>query len=815
MKALGAKGHLYLSAPGGYGKTIAARQWLAAARGKSAVLVVGEAENDAGLFHKRLATVLTGLASGKKPPKSTAESLTLEGLLTLIRALPKRGVRSCLFIDDFHVIKNNDILHGMALVARQLPGYITCLLAGRGPCPPLLFLTGRFAIIDQDDLLFSPAEVEWLGAEKDHYLEPGHIQTLLDITGGWAMYLAAILSDQGASGGVRWEKLPPSLSQYLKTQVWEKWSPETQALLLRLSIPRKLGPELAKRLSGRADGGSLLENLAWRENTFLAKESGDSWCFHDVFHDFLSGLAGHILGADETRRLNGIAAEWYYEQGDYYESVKHFIVNGNHAGISHCMVATTLYSGVMGAMSVINRLEFFRRHILSLPASFIAENPYLISKCAVAAYYDGDIDGYFRHVDMLYGKQDEIFTRHFNLIETYIFATTFDPRITLKDCAKRVLKQTATLPARPGKAAQTTSITQTLPFFHRSMRDFSEYHQLKEADLKMLGNSFGGIIGSDYAVMERLIIAGLRYERGELLEALYQSMAALRICGPDTHPEALFSTQALLAAVLYATGAVHEADRVMEKATANAESHEFLRANGHAFQTMHRIQKGETNAAREWLGVYQGHPDRLPFYQVCRHFATLRSYIALEDHAAAVALGRRLLALVTQYRRPLDQIETGLLLALALWQDGQKEEAARHLTQSATLACSHGFTQLFVNEGKALLPLLVAEPSPHRHCGPAPQSLPKIRLTHFFQSIKKDICQRQGLNPGAAPDPSLTARQREMLIFLESGLSYGQIATATGLTRGTVKVHVLALYKRLGVHDATAAVTQARMLGII
>jgi len=54
-----------------------------------------------------------------------------------------------------------------------------------------------------------------------------------------------------------------------------------------------------------------------------------------------------------------------------------------------------------------------------------------------------------------------------------------------------------------------------------------------------------------------------------------------------------------------------------------------------------------------------------------------------------------------------------------------------------------------------------------------------------------------------------------MLIFLESGLSYGQIATATGLTRGTVKVHVLALYKRLGVHDATAAVTQARMLGII
>ncbi len=69
---------------------------------------------------------------------------------------------------------------------------------------------------------------------------------------------------------------------------------------------------------------------------------------------------------------------------------------------------------------------------------------------------------------------------------------------------------------------------------------------------------------------------------------------------------------------------------------------------------------------------------------------------------------------------------------------------------------------------------------------------------------------------GTAAEPAirnLTPRQRDVLEALTQGQSNKRIAQALGLAEGTVRVHVTAILKSLGVKNRTeAAITAARML---
>lgn len=71
----------------------------------------------------------------------------------------------------------------------------------------------------------------------------------------------------------------------------------------------------------------------------------------------------------------------------------------------------------------------------------------------------------------------------------------------------------------------------------------------------------------------------------------------------------------------------------------------------------------------------------------------------------------------------------------------------------------------------------------------------------------------------AAPSPTgeaatLTERQRDVLRLLARGLPNKLIARDLGLTEGTVKVHLLAIFRALGARNRTDAVLIAQRLGL-
>jgi DNA-binding NarL/FixJ family response regulator len=61
--------------------------------------------------------------------------------------------------------------------------------------------------------------------------------------------------------------------------------------------------------------------------------------------------------------------------------------------------------------------------------------------------------------------------------------------------------------------------------------------------------------------------------------------------------------------------------------------------------------------------------------------------------------------------------------------------------------------------------------------------------------------------PGSFNEAKLTGRQKEVLDLLAAGKSNKQIAWALGISEGTVKVHVNAAFRVLGVHNRVNATT--------
>jgi len=63
---------------------------------------------------------------------------------------------------------------------------------------------------------------------------------------------------------------------------------------------------------------------------------------------------------------------------------------------------------------------------------------------------------------------------------------------------------------------------------------------------------------------------------------------------------------------------------------------------------------------------------------------------------------------------------------------------------------------------------------------------------------------------GTAARPELSPRELQVLSLVSEGLANKQIGRALGITERTVKVHLVNVFRRIGVSDRTSAALWAR-----
>jgi LuxR family maltose regulon positive regulatory protein len=155
-------------------------------------------------------------------------------------------------------------------------------------------------------------------------------------------------------------------------------------------------------------------------------------------------------------------------------------------------------------------------------------------------------------------------------------------------------------------------------------------------------------------------------------------------------------------------------------------------------------------------------------------------------------------------------IELLVLLATTLRAQGRTDEAMTTLQRALSLGEPEGFVRIFVDAGEPMAELL--------RSALARQIMPDYvsgLLAAFGAPAGRD-----GSTPFSSPrvkptrEP-VTGRELEVLRLLAAGESNKQIAEELVLVTGTVKTHLLNIYRKLDVHNRMQAVARARELNLL
>ena len=211
-------------------------------------------------------------------------------------------------------------------------------------------------------------------------------------------------------------------------------------------------------------------------------------------------------------------------------------------------------------------------------------------------------------------------------------------------------------------------------------------------------------------------------------------------------------------------------------------------------QLRHELRRGDVVAAESVLGrlppsVRDGSPRR----PAC-------AWCAGDD-----ARRRDVLVRVADLATPRLHIEHRILTALAT-ADRDLDAAHAFVHDALGVARTMGWQQTIVDEGPALWGLL--------------RSLPAIGATRRLR--RRAACRRRRAVPPAHAlvdqrdlvEP-LSERELTVLRYLSSRLDASEIAAALYLSVNTVRSHVKAIYRKLGVNARAEAVRRGRELGLI
>lgn len=280
---------LVCGAPGA-GKTTLLASWLASSPAVDAAwLTLDGRDNEPRRFAALVTAALerAGTLQGIGGPPYEGDDL----LDAVFEHLARRGRTCVLVIDDLHELSSRSALRTLTHLVDQAPPVLDLVLCSRAD-PPVpwgrLVLAGRLRQVRNADLRFSPEEAGELFTHHGVTLGRDDTRALCDRTEGWAAGLRLAACALSGDADPRRFVLSAAATQvavsdYLLTEVLDRQDEGVHQFLLRTSVVDRITPDLAVTLTGDARAGERLYALE-RRGIFLVEMDDDgSYRYHALF----------------------------------------------------------------------------------------------------------------------------------------------------------------------------------------------------------------------------------------------------------------------------------------------------------------------------------------------------------------------------------------------------------------------------------------------------------------------------------------------------------------------------------------------------
>jgi LuxR family maltose regulon positive regulatory protein len=830
-----------VSAPAGSGKTSLLRTLLSVHDMPTAWLDVGRVDDTASTLWAGILAALR--ATSVFSPSSRIHHLAPPGgtidvgfVADVVGAVAQAGGRVRLVLDDLHSVRDQRTLESLDhLLARQ-PDELLLVFSSRHD-PPLalhrLRLAGRLREIRRDDLAFSGVELQEVLERAGCALDATQVEQLRLRTEGWAagIRIAVLALLEGADPDAFLDAFggdDHALADYLVAEVLAHQPEELRSFLLATSICSTVPVQLAVRLTGRDDAGDVLEQLALRQAlTDRLDRRREVYRYHAVLRTYLDAERRRRHPVEEAAS-HLIAGRWFAEQGDWLHALEHLgqaDAPDEFLTLMRDHAITVIFDG---------QLSSLQRLLADLPTTLQDDAAVLLLRCLLALVEEGaapadellaglDLDALLHDGDpwlaalaalvdvqratLGYSLETalarlasrlEVPTGNVDLdllvLHNWSLATL---RTGERELADRTLRAVVDRARLGGRDALVVSCLCHLSVSSLMSEDLVDAEDLSRGALALADRR--GWTRSDRTFPAHLVLAWVGYQRVEReLSALHLGVALTSI-GPMSDPRLVRSLalcQLLLrldeGADAYTALRDHRARRTVRE----HEMSPILHAHVGPGLVRAALDIGETTWATE---IVEEHGR--PLVEHAEH-ALLRAMVL---HAAGQgAAAERLIAPAIDGRSP-SFLRGTLMRCHLLAGELALERAMETRAHDAVLAALR-----IADETGNLRPFLDAGPAVRQHVVTAADR--SGRLATVAERVASLLIAR---STGRTPLVLLTPTEASILRDLPSLLTIREIATARSVSTNTVKTHLSAMYRKLGVRSRREAVAVARARGLV
>ena len=470
---------IYVQAPSGYGKTISTLLWLKGTNHRAIWVSLDAYDNTPVLFYRLLClsilSVIPHDAEVHKEITSPAfNAAPVESTIDLLSRLSYEDCKYALVLDDFHMIRNEEIKKSLPFVLKRLPVTVTVIILSRNT-----LLDSVFSLYEQDsnsyigiaDLALNSDEIRKHFASYGWFITKGEAENLHENTEGWIIVLNALAISGNID--VTYQGQSMSINSFIENNIWSRLDEEYREFLIKTSIPDKFSLELCEYLTDSDKCKEILDNLIGGSINISLVEA--EYRYHSLFLEFLRSKSNQ--NNMDIKALNKKVADFYLRKGDFTTAKRYAVISGD---IPIILQVIRNFRD-MTTFSLDEYIEFHKLYNLHvMPDAICDKMPILYLPRIFFSYASGDVKSIHYLFDRLYPLLPMIAETQPDIMEHVNSMIMLDCRIKLSEFSLRFNQ----LPAitQEHKNLQSPTFTMQLPFLHRCVRDFYELIDMQVYD---------------------------------------------------------------------------------------------------------------------------------------------------------------------------------------------------------------------------------------------------------------------------------------------------------------------------------------------
>ena len=328
---------ILISAPAGFGKTTVVSDWINQQKIPSAWFSLDNGDNDPVEFLSYIITGIQGLSkefgqssrnllhSPNKPSVEAIASLLINEILNI-------KLNFLLVLDDFHLIKSDEVLKIVSYLLEHIPGNIHIVILTRSdPALPVSRLRSQHQLVEirSSDLSFSANDISILFNKKLKLgLSIDDVYSLESKTEGWIAGLQlTALSMQGREDVSEFiQNLKGDnryIMDYLMEEVLKIQTDDIKDFLIQTSILEQMSAPLCNTLLNKDDSQHVLESLEQNNMFIIPLDVNRTWY---RYHHLFSGLLKQRFLQSDQKKIEDIhnkASAWYEENALHEFAIGH------------------------------------------------------------------------------------------------------------------------------------------------------------------------------------------------------------------------------------------------------------------------------------------------------------------------------------------------------------------------------------------------------------------------------------------------------------------------------------------------------------